>query len=79
MATINPKNYQLWNTLTRHNDKEHGEWKGLRGRISLKMIQECGFPGPASDTFIFICGPSSFKSDLIAFLQNAGYNSSMYG
>ena len=61
LKNINPDNYQLWNTLTRHDDEKHGEWNGLRGRVSLKMMQECNFPPPAEDTFIFICGPKGFK------------------
>ena len=76
---MNPDNLELHHTLTRHNSDTHGEWDGLEGRIDLEMIQKLGFPPPADDTFIFICGPKKFKADIITFLQEAGYQEGMFG
>ena len=53
---MNPDNLELTHTLTRHNPETHGEWDGLQGRVNIEMIQKLGFPPPADDTFIFICG-----------------------
>ena len=78
MKKLNPDHYALYHTLTRHEDDKHGEWTGHRGRVSLKMIQECGFPKPAEDTFIFICGPKGFKKTIYKFLEEGGYEKSMY-
>ena len=42
------------------------------------MIQKLGFPPPAEDTFIFICGSGQFNRDVVAFLKEAGYGPGMF-
>ena len=49
---MNPDNFKLFHTLTRHDDGQHGDWDGLRGRVSWEMLQQCGFPEPADDVLI---------------------------
>jgi NAD(P)H-flavin reductase len=52
--------------LTRHDDDKHGEWNGLKGRITLEMLKEIGIPPPSPETLICYCGPSGFNSSLVA-------------
>lgn len=75
----NQENLEMYHTLTRHNPEKDGDWDGLQGRVNLEMIQKLGFPQPADDTFIFICGPNKFKDDIISFLKEAGYERGMFG
>ena len=38
------------------------------------MIKKCGFPDPANDTLIAICGPKHFKENIIRdILEPIGY------
>jgi NAD(P)H-flavin reductase len=39
MEKLNSEHFKLFHTLTRHNDELHGEWKGLRGRVTAEMIK----------------------------------------
>ena len=64
LAEMNPKNLKVVHTLTRHNDSKHGEWKGLKGRVSLEMLNQIGFPKPSDETFIFKCGPKGMHDTL---------------
>jgi len=57
LEKINP-NFKCFHTLTRHDAAKHGEWSGLTGRVSMDMLKQCGFPEPADDTLIALCGPS---------------------
>ena len=56
---------KVYHTLTRHDENKDGEWNGFTGRINLEMIQKCGFPEPAEDTLIGICGPKHFKENIL--------------
>lgn len=67
------QNFKAFHTLTRH-EESHGEWSGFTGRVTLEMIRKSGFPEPAEDTIICICGPTAFKNDLTAMLTEAGYD-----
>jgi len=69
---MNP-NFQLFHTLTRHVPEDHGEWKGLTGRVSMTMLQNCGFPEPADDVLILCSGPKGFNSTIRGFLEENGY------
>lgn len=60
VAAMN-NNLKVFHTLTRHDDVKHGEWKGLKGRISEQMIKECGLPEPSPETLICYCGPAGFN------------------
>lgn len=68
-----PDTFKLFHTLTRHDDSKHGEWKGLTGRVSWKMLQQCGFPAAADNVFIASCGPAGFKDGIAGFLRPNGY------
>ena len=61
-------------TLTRHEREAHGPWSGLLGRPSLKMLQEIGFPEPAEDVLVVICGPKPFNNDLWEAFKAAGWD-----
>ena len=70
---MNPDNFKLFHTLTRHNDEEHGEWDGLRGRLTWEMLQQCGFPEPADDVLILRCGPKGMNETVSAIMNANGY------
>ena len=38
LAKINPDNFKLFHTLTRHDEGKHGAWDGLTGRVSWEML-----------------------------------------
>jgi len=78
LAKINPENFKLYHTLTRHDDALHGEWTGLRGRISEEMIKSCqGFPEPSEETLVVMCGPQAFCKTATDVLTTMGYTSDM--
>ena len=62
--------FKAHHTLTRNKDEN---WKGLTGRVDFKMFQECGFPAPADDVFIFICGTPGFNKTCHDMLNENGY------
>ena len=68
-----PNSFSAFHTLTRHNDEEHGEWDGLRGRITADMIKQAGFGEPADDVYVFICGPPEFNKHCRTLLTEMGY------
>ena len=73
LTKINSK-LKVFHTLTRHNEETDGMWGGYTGRVSLEMFQKCGFPEPAHDTLIAICGPKNFKENIIKdILEPLGY------
>ena len=72
LAAINP-NFKVYHTLTRHDEAKDGAWDGLTGRISWEMFQQCGFPAPADDVFVGICGPKAFNEQAKQILAANGY------
>ena len=77
LAKENTENFKLYHTLTRHNDEQHGEWNGLKGRVSVELIKECGFPEPSEETLIVHCGPAAFNKTVVEVLTTLGYTSEM--
>jgi len=75
-AETNP-NFRVFHTLTRHNDEKHGEWNGLKGRISADLLKQCGFPEPSPETLILHCGPPEFNKTVKAVLAELGYTADM--
>ena len=61
LQSMNTEHLKVFHTLTRHNSDIHGEWKGLQGRVTAKMVKECGFPEPGEDTLIAYSGPKGFN------------------
>jgi NAD(P)H-flavin reductase len=43
LAAMNDK-FHLFYTLTRHDERKHNDWNGLKGRVTWDMLKECGFP-----------------------------------
>jgi len=70
--TMNP-NFKYFHTLTRHDESKHGKWEGLKGRVNMDMLYQCGFPQPADDVYIAFCGPPGFEAATRTFLGNNGY------
>jgi len=66
-------NFKVFHTLTRHDDEKHGEWNGMKGRISLDLLKQCGLPEPTDDLFVGSCGPKGFGDTIFGFLEQAGY------
>ena len=75
---VNPEKFKVFHTLTRHDDAQHGEWAGLRGRVNKEMLEKVGMPAPADDVFIFMCGPNAFCTDLRACLAANGYTEGVH-
>lgn len=73
LANENPENFKVFHTLTRHDEATHGEWTGLKGRVTAEMLSECGFPPVADDVFVFICGPNPFKKHCDDLLTSLGF------
>lgn len=73
---MNP-NFRVHHTLTRHDDTTHGEWQGLRGRVTEEMIKECRFPEPSDETLILFCGPPGFMKTCEEILEKLGYDKNM--
>lgn len=59
--------------MTRHDDSTHGDWKGLKGRVSKKMLEDIKTPPPADDTLILACGPKQFNEYIKNVLENMEY------
>ena len=38
LRKINPEKFELFYTLTRHNEETDGEWDGLVGRPNIEMV-----------------------------------------
>lgn len=73
----NPEYFTLHHTLTRHDDNDHGEWDGLRGRITADMLKDCKFPEPSEETLICYCGPAGFNKTVEDTLAALGYSKDM--
>jgi len=73
LAAKFPDTFKAFHTLTRHNDNDHGEWDGLRGRVTPEMLKQCGFADPADDVFVFVCGPSAFGKHCNSVMEEMGY------
>jgi NAD(P)H-flavin reductase len=70
---VNPRNFRYYDTLTRHDESKHGEWDGLTGRVDWNMMQECGFPAPADDVLILVCGPKGLHEAVNKICDQHGY------
>ena len=70
LRTINAEKFKFYHSLTRHDGSD---WDGLQGRLDISMLKQCGFPEPAPDVFIGICGPSSFTMAAKKLLKANGY------
>ncbi|CDW86628.1 nadh-cytochrome b5 reductase 1-like [Stylonychia lemnae] len=77
LSQQNTNNLKLYHTLTRHDDEKHGEWTGLKGRVSAEHIKQCRFPEPSSDTLIVYCGPAAFGKTVEEVLTSLGYTKEM--
>ena len=65
--------FKLHHTLTRHDEGRDGEWLGLTGRVTWKMMQSCGFPKPANDVLILTCGPKGLNETVRNICRENGY------
>ena len=74
---MNREHFKLYHTLTRHDDENHGEWTGLRGRINAELIRKCNFPEPSPETLILHCGPAPFNKCVNDTLISMGYSADM--
>jgi len=77
LVKMNPDNFKLYHTLTRHDDARDGEWDGLRGRITAEQIKQCGFPEPSPETLICYCGSAGFNKTVEDVLGKLGYDKDM--
>jgi ferredoxin-NADP reductase len=68
---------RIFHTLTRHTDAKHGEWAGLKGRITEEMVKSCGFPEPSAETLIGYCGPAGFNKTVEELFAKLGYSKDM--
>lgn len=73
LAAKNPNNFKLFHTLTRHSAQKHGQWQGLTGRITYDMLKQCGFPLPADDGLILVCGPKGLHKTVESICASNGY------
>ena len=37
------------------------------------MLKTCGFPEPADDVLVMLCGPKGMTDSAVAILEKAGY------
>ena len=68
-------NIKIAHTITR----ESGELPaGMRkGRVSIEMLRELGFPEPGDSTLILMCGPKAMNEATKALLLENGYTEEM--
>jgi len=65
-------NISITHTITRE-EGDLGE--GVRkGRITMEMMREVGFPEPADDMLILMCGPKAMNEATKAILTANGYD-----
>ncbi len=76
-SEINPHHFKLYHTLTRHDDAKHGEFRGLKGRVSAELFKTCGLPEPSPETLICYCGPAAFNKTVVETLTAMGYTEDM--
>lgn len=68
LANGNDHRCKLLYTLTKAKD----DWKGLRGRISGKLVEEHGVKDP--DTLVLICGPEALEKSIHTVLLEQGWS-----
>ena len=47
------------------------------GRVTLKMLQELGFPEPSPETLIACCGRPDFSNGILDMFRQIGYTDDM--
>lgn len=71
----------MYYTLTQHDDKKDGPWKGFRGRVTFDMIKKSDFPLPTDvdedDILITSFGPKGFSEHINGILETNGYRKQM--
>lgn len=74
LVAMNPDNFKLVHTLTRHDPAKHGEWSGKTGRVTWEMYQEFGFPTASDDLLVLTCGPAGFNETIKGISEANGLN-----
>jgi len=71
-ADVSAPNVSVTHTLTR----EQGDVSApiLKGRVSIEMLRQLGFPEPSDETFYMLCGPSPFNAACKEVLLAAGHS-----
>lgn len=75
-ADASAPHLKVTHTLTRAAEDVAAE-NVTRGRVNIEMLRSSGFPEPAEDVGIMICGPKGFNEACKALLLANGYTDSM--
>jgi nitrate reductase (NAD(P)H) len=67
LSNGNDHKCKVLHTLTKAND----DWKGLRGRITGKLVEEHCIK--SKDTLVLICGPEALEKSMHTALLEQGW------